>query len=178
MIEKITIGVVVLGLGYWAYDKNKDVETDRDDRYQVVMTEHNMSLSEAKALRKCNSQIRDKVFKPRNGITMTKVPKNVCICQAKSMAKHFKEDQYSQHDYVVDYVASGKGEISLNPEDLIDRKNPQAQFRALATSLNMCAYKSANEVNQKTIDRIDELCAAGEFSQMKCEDLRRRASTQ
>ena len=117
---------MVLGLGYWAYDKNKDVETDRDDRYQVVMTEHNMSLSEAKALGKCNSQIRDKVFKPRNGITMTKVPQSVCICQAKSMTKHFKEDQYSQHDYVVDYVASGKGEISLNPEDLIDRKNPQA----------------------------------------------------
>lgn len=179
MFEKVTIGVVIALIAYMAFEKNKDVSSEMDVRYEAVMSKYDMSLSEAKAYGDCKSQIWDKHFTPRAGVSMSKIPAEVCLCQARTMAKHFKEGQNSSHEDVVDYVANKPGSnrrvpIYLAHADLLKPTDTKTQFLTLAKSLNQCARDAAQDINDATKKRLKGLCASEQLDAKKCSDLRKR----
>lgn len=171
MSSKIAINIITATIGLILLSACGETSTAPGDRYQVDMEAYNLSLIEAKAFQTCQSQMRKADFKPRTGVTMTRVPAKICACHAPMMVKHFTPGKGSEHSLVLAYVAGSSKNTSLNPNSLIDPSQPRKQFMALARSLNSCAKTVAQDNSNATKSKMEELCEQGKLDAKRCEKI-------
>jgi len=141
------------------------------DRNQAVMDAYNLSSIEASAFQTCQSQMRRADFKPRAGVTMTRVPAEICACHAPMMVKHFKPGKGSEHALVLAYVSGSSKNTALDPNSLIDPSQPGKQFMTLARNLNSCAADEALKNTKATKGKIEELCEEGKLDAKRCQKI-------
>lgn len=168
MLSKTIFRTTILVASLSLLGACNQTSANSEDRNQAVMDTYSLSSIEAKAFQTCQSQMRRADFKPRSGVTMTRVPAEICACHAPMMVEHFKPGEGSEHSKVLAYVAGSSTRTTLDPNSLIDPNRPSQQFMALAQNLNSCAANTAQKNNNATKVKIEDMCEQGKLDAKRC----------
>jgi hypothetical protein len=112
-----------------------------------------LSSAEAKAFSACSSHLFGKKMKfttPYGAVERSRVPDEVCVCQARTMALTFKEDRYGGHQQIVDAIVNRRPLPSLSASDFQDEtQSSETVATAVAESLFKCGSDLENAEQEK-----------------------------
>jgi hypothetical protein len=134
-------GLMAVGLRV----ENNDIEK--------VVTSMKLNDLETSALRQCHSDMSGNYVRFAHSYTYG-VPDEICGCQAKSMVKVFKPDNFAEHKKVVDAMVKDQFDAKLEPATLKGGYTPTSATQTLMLSLTACAaafHRADVEKQQKAM---------------------------
>jgi hypothetical protein len=159
---KMVVGVLLLTGALYLGGKGF---VANDTKLKELIASNKLSEEEGLAFRACVSDMRGKSYtikSAKGSVKMSRVPREICVCQSRTMARVFKKDQYGDHDRFMDYVSEGS-KTFLGDGDLpkMERANlksgydPDSALLALVSSLGKCSdeYKAKHVREQKEARR-------------------------
>jgi hypothetical protein len=158
-VPVVVAGLVLLaGFGYTAYTSNQ-AETE------ALAKSLNVVDSEKSAFFACRRHMVGKVAFFRSGDTsLSVVPPEICACQAHAMVAVFKQDSYTGHGNIVDFIASSDSQPELPELDRSDLRpglgSQESVVRQLSKTLLSCHAKYEKEFEADQLEARRKVCAS------------------
>ena len=134
MQVKSLVAFGVIGLVAYAGLKGRKAE---QAEIQKIAVEQKLSANETMAFRSCVSDMSSKQLTQKSdkgSVTLSSVPKEICVCQAREMAKILKPEQFGENAKAVKLFGESDKVAALT--NLVAGAD-QASERALKLSLSL-----------------------------------------
>ena len=165
----VLCGVIsVLG---WAYLDNQD------DLERIAM-EHGLDAEQTAAFKACAGHMAGKSLSLANA-TYSRVPREICVCQSRSMVAVFRSGEYRSHENIVDYLSDDGPRRPLDQSQLQRPESAEGDFTRLADSLMQCTMFYHLESTRRNQEALQAACKELERQgsptiPSQCADLRQR----
>ncbi len=146
--------IAILGLGVIAAFVG-NIMLDHDKELNNIAAKHSLSAEETVAFKACVGDLSGHKLKYKDGSSISKIPREVCVCQAKQMVRIFKPGQYSSHGNIIKLSARNNSSSKqlLEPKDLRSPSNVKATFVKLQKSVMRCV--SEEKISTQKHQRIN-----------------------
>jgi hypothetical protein len=133
------------------------------DPIAELVTSKQLKPIEATALKSCYGQSKTKKVQLAIGeeqIIFSKVPLQLCACQAKEMVRVFTEEGFEEHEKIVSAFAVEPTAPELDPAMLLPGIQATAARSRLEGSMKSCMIKTKAELKKLAMTRMKEKKAA------------------
>lgn len=132
------------------------VAAERD--MERIAEENGLDAEQTAAFRSCDRHMSGKEM-VSGGMTLSRVPKDICVCQSRAMVAVFNGGEYSSHKNVVNYLGGKKKRKPLNSKHLKYPTSAEEEFDRLEQSLRRCVAEYVAEGRRRALESHPELGA-------------------
>jgi hypothetical protein len=124
-----------------------------DTEKQRTAEAHGLVNEEVRAYKQCNLDFSGKriTFRSATGTAEMRVPDEICLCHAPTIAHVFKDGRYSEHGKIVSYIVN-KGRMPDVQEDAVSNgvASSAAAIEQTITSVHRCAAQYQDTLAQRS----------------------------
>lgn len=152
----------------WAYVK------DQSDLERIA-AENGFDAEHTAAFKACDRQMSGRSLS-LGGVTYSKVPNDICVCQTLAMVAVLRSGEYSSHRNVVNYLTDENDRRPLDPSQLKNPADPEGEFRRLSEHLRLCVFHFSLASDRRNREDMQRICQELEMQQAarrpsQCADL-------